>query len=318
MHSIKSNFDKILCILKEVLGESLPVSGDLLPLRPGPKPKFTDIEIIALSLVSECMGIDSELHFFSILNSSYKNDFSNLPSRRQYNDRRKSLKDNIQKLSLLISNKMSENTVKKEKLNEQDEVFIIDSMPLEICKFSRRKRNSWGNNDKYLAPVKGKCMAQDNKDYFGYKLHAICSREGVIKYFEIGKASQHDIGYVKENIDKICNNFSECKIYGDKGYLSPIVKEKLFEKAGVDLIVPSRKNQKVQVALPAYFGRVRKRIETVFSQLCDQFMIQRNYTKNFFGYETRIISKICGRSILQYINKFITNKPVGKVKYALK
>jgi hypothetical protein len=33
--------------------------------------------------------------------------------------------------------------------------------------------------------------------------------------------------------------------------------------------------------------KLQKRIETLFSQLCDQFMIRRNYAKSFGGYKTR-------------------------------
>ena len=36
----------------------------------------------------------------------------------------------------------------------------------------------------------------------------------------------------------------------------------------------------------------RKIIETLFSLLCDQFMIRRNYAKTFKGFKTRIIFKI--------------------------
>ncbi|NAW50038.1 transposase, partial [Elizabethkingia argentiflava] len=40
------------------------------------------------------------------------------------------------------------------------------------------------------------------------------------------------------------------------------------------------------------FRKPRKRIETLFSQLCDQFMIRRNYAKSFDGFKNRILSKI--------------------------
>ena len=39
------------------------------------------------------------------------------------------------------------------------------------------------------------------------------------------------------------------------------------------------------------FMKSRKRIETLFSQLCDQFMIRRNYAKSFPGFKTRILAK---------------------------
>lgn len=64
------------------------------------------------------------------------------------------------------------------------------------------------------------------------------------------------------------------------------------------------------------FANARKRVETVFSQLCDQFMLIRNYAKQTKGLFSRVIGKISAMTILQYIN-YINNKPIGRVKYAL-
>lgn len=50
------------------------------------------------------------------------------------------------------------------------------------------------------------------------------------------------------------------------------------------------------------FCQSEKRIETLFSQLCDQFMIIRNYAKDTDGLFARIIGKISALTILQYIN----------------
>ena len=59
-----------------------------------------------------------------------------------------------------------------------------------------------------------------------------------------------------------------------------------------------------------------KRVETLFSQLGDQFMVCRNYAKQQVGLFARIISKVSAMTVLQYIN-FINNKPIGRIKYAL-
>ena len=64
------------------------------------------------------------------------------------------------------------------------------------------------------------------------------------------------------------------------------------------------------------FAKARKRIETLFSQLCDQFMIMRNYAKDTDGLFTRIVGKISALTILQYIN-YKNEKTIGRVKYAL-
>lgn len=49
--------------------------------RPGVVPRFRDLEVIALSLTAETMGIDSESYLFGKL-EDYKNDMPNLIVRQ--------------------------------------------------------------------------------------------------------------------------------------------------------------------------------------------------------------------------------------------
>lgn len=75
-----------------------------------------------------------------------------------------------------------------------------------------------------------------------------------------------------------------------------------------------RKNQKNHKNQPYIFRKSRKRIETLFSQLCDQFMIRRNYTESFEGIKTRILTKITSLTTIQYINKFIFERNINNIK----
>lgn len=299
MHCIKSNFDKIMRVLREILGQDIPATGNIN--RPGPKPKFTDLEVIALSLTSECLGIDSELYLFHKLESEYKEAFPFLISRRQYNDRRKILFQLQEEVRAKLSGK----------LNEINEVYAIDSMPLEICKLSRSERNTMAKHDN--PPDKGFCAAQ-NKWYFGYKLHGICSPSGVIQSLDLTKASVHDVHLLKD----LKYKFKDCIIIGDRGYINKPLSDELKATHNIELRVPTRNNQKKIIKVPYVFRKIRKRIETVFSQLCDHFMIQRNYAKSFPGFKTRILAKVSGMTVLQFLNKFINDKPIGQIKYALK
>ncbi len=265
-------------------------------------PKFSDIEVIAMSLTAECLSIDSENYLFSKLNKEYRNEFENMISRRQYNDRRKLLFEKTETVRKLLS----------ERLNRQADVFAIDSMPLEICKLSREQRNKMGKESPHHAPDKGYCASQ-KKYFYGYKLHSVCSAAGVIESLDLTKASVHDVHYLKD-VEEL---FSNCIITGDKGYIGRQHQINLFETAGIRLEVPLRSNQKEQKPVIRILKKVRKRIETVFSQLCDQFMIQRNYAKSFTGFKSRILAKVAGFTILQFLNKFIFNQPVGRVKHAL-
>lgn len=87
MHNLKTNFDKILNICK-LHSDGLVNEFGNIP-RFGTKPRFSDLEVISLSMVSEALSIDNENLLFYKLITDYKDDFPNLISRRQHNDRRK-------------------------------------------------------------------------------------------------------------------------------------------------------------------------------------------------------------------------------------
>ena len=107
---------------------------------------------------------------------------------------------------------------------------------------------------------------------------------------------------------------SDCVLLGDRGYLSKTIQLNLFQTVNIKLEIPKRKNQ-VDYKPKAYiFRKSRKRIETLFSQLCDQFMIRRNYAKSFNGFKTRILNKITALTLVQYINKFIFDRPINNIK----
>jgi len=75
-----------------------------------------------------------------------------------------------------------------------------------------------------------------------------------------------------------------------------------------------RNNQKEYKPQPYSFKKSRKRIETLFSQFCGQFMIRRNYAKSFDGFKTRVLAKISAMTIVQYINKFLFKRNSNNIK----
>jgi hypothetical protein len=185
-------------------------------------------------------------------------------------------------------------------------------MPLEVAKLSRSSRSKICKETFYSAPNKEYCTSL-KMSYYGYKIHAVCSVEGVFKSFDLSKASVHDIRYLKD----IKNQFNDCVIIGNKECLSIDYQLDLFENKQIRLEIPMRKNQ-VNYKKQAYiFRKKRKRIKTLFSQLCDQFMIQRNYAKSFWGFKTRILSEITVVTIIQYINKFIFDRNINNFKISI-
>ena len=298
MYNLYTMFVKILEISKRFAGNLVNERGNIS--RRGVVPRFSDLEVISLSLTSEVFGIDSENFLFSKLRE-YRKEFPNLISRRQYNDRRKLTAD--------LCNSIREKTASY--IDGSENLFCIDSKPIEVCRPVRAKRCKMGKTDIENAPGYGYCASQ-GKYYYGYKLHAVCGLNGVIHSYDLTKAGVHDIRYLQD----VKYLYHDCSIFGDRGYIGAEVQLDLFETTHIKLEVPYRLNQKNWKPTFIPFAKARKRIETVFSQLCDQFMIIRNYAKQTKGLFTRIIGKISALTVLQYINK-INNRPIGQIKYAL-
>lgn len=288
MNNFRSNYDKILEILKSITKKE----SFITQIR---EPKLKDIELIAMNLTSEYMSIDSECQLFRIIPEV----LSNKIERSVYNRRKRKLFTSME----FIREKLSE------RFNEFEDYYIVDSMPLEVAKLSRSGRSTICKESYDTAPNKGFCASQ-NMTFYGYKIHAVCSINGIFKSFDISKASVHDIHYLKD----IKNQFSDCVIIGDKGYLSADYQLDLFESKQIKLEVPMRKNQYNYKKQAYVFRKSRKRIETLFSQLCDHFMIRRNYAKTFEGFKTRILSKITSLTIIQYINKFVFDRNINNLK----
>ena len=298
MYNLYAIFAKYLEICKSFSGNLVNETGNIR--RRGVIPKFSDLEVIALSLTAETMSIDSENYLFIQL-AQYKSSFPNMISRRQFNDRRKFTGNLCETIRKRIA----------DHVDGGEDYFCIDSKPIEVCRTARGKRCQMGKKDYSKAPSFGYCASQRTY-YFGYKLHALCGLSGVIHAYDLTKASVHDINYLHD----IKFEYHDCSIFGDRGYIGKEIQLDLFETANIKLECPYRLNQKdwKQQFIP--YAKARKRIETVFSQLADQFMIIRNYAKETEGLFTRIIGKISAFTILQYINK-MNNNPIGRVKYAL-
>ena len=248
MSNIVKNYYRVLEVISSLNWEYEHKS------KVGRKSKMSDIEVVALSLTSEYMSIDSENSLFKQIKPS---EIPNLIERSQFNKRRRKLFFFLNKIRLKLASSFI----------EFEKYFIVDSMPLEICKFSRHNRIKICKDEFETAPSKGYCASQNNW-FYGYKLHGVCSVNGIFHSLEITKAEVHDVHFLKN----IKQQMSDCVLLGDRGY------------------------------------------ETLFSQLYDQFRIRNNYAKSFQGFKTRILAKITALTLVQYINKFIFDRPINNIK----
>ena len=135
MSNIVKNYLRVLEVISSLNCE-LEFKSDV-----GRKYKMTDLEVVALSLTAEFMSIDSENALFKQVNTY---EISNLIERSQFNKRRRKL--------FLFSEEIR--TKLASFFLDFEDYFIVDSMPLEICKFSRHNRVKICKDEFETAPSK--------------------------------------------------------------------------------------------------------------------------------------------------------------------
>jgi len=159
------------------------------------------------------------------------------------------------------------------------EVFLIDSMPLPVCKRTRARR---------CRKVRGKvfcgyCAAKREK-FFGWRLHMICSATGVPVSFDLLPAALHDLTPLHELAFALPFGAS---LFGDKGYLSQADSRTLLQETGVRLVTPQRSNMPPNAWADDYdLALYRKRIETVNSQL-QAMGIQQLHARTNLGFHLK-------------------------------
>jgi len=166
-------------------------------------------------------------------------------------------------------------------------VSFIDSTPLRVCHIKREKQHKTFNG----IAQKGQCSIGW---FFGFKLHIIINDKGEILDFLLTQGNIDDREPLKE-MDFHKRIFG--KLFGDKGYISSDLFEKLFID-GVHLITKIRKNMKNALMLLHDKIILRKRalIETVNDELKNMCQIEHTRHRSFNNFITNLLSGLIAYS----------------------
>jgi len=159
-------------------------------------------------------------------------------------------------------------------------LFVLDSLPVPVCQPVRARR---------CRKVRGKLyagyVAATKKRFFGWRLHVLCSIEGVPVRYTLLPARFHDLTPVHELLFELPTG---ARVYTDKAYNSKDDEASILADTGVALVPQRRKNMVPntwddRVNLRLYRGR----IETLNSQL-EAMGIQRLHARTNAGLELKV------------------------------
>ena len=165
------------------------------------------------------------------------------------------------------------------------EVFVIDSMPLPVCRRVRARRCRKVRGRVFC----GYCAAKKEK-FFGWRLHLLCTPSGVPVAFHILPGSLHDLTPIHELTVGLP---AGARVFGDKGYNSEDDEASIMAETGVRLVPIRRANMKPhtwfldELELREY----RHTIETVNSQL-EKMGVQRLHARTNAGFELKVHASV--------------------------
>jgi hypothetical protein len=264
----------IYCLVDELFEEVL---GDRRLRGRGPTPALDDREVLTIEIVGESLGIDTDAGILRFFSRHYAEWFPALGRVHRTTFLRQAA--NLWKVKKLLWEALLERT-------EHDEgLSLVDSFAVRVCSFAKAPRH------KSFAGIASRGFdAITRAVFFGFDAHLRVAWPGVIVRASLAPANEHD-RWVAE-YDLLAGAKEGTLVVGDTDYWSPVLRESLA-RYGVSLIAPKKTNKRREKhPWPAWLTNLRRRVETVASQLVERYGAKRVRARDLWHVSSRWFRKI--------------------------
>jgi hypothetical protein len=263
----------------------------------GPKPTLTDSEVITMEVVGEYLGIDTDVGLVRYFRQHHAALFPRITQVHRTTFARQAANLWVVKQELwhwLIAH-----------LGGDPTLSLVDSMPLAICRFAH-------------APVcqRFRGIARFGQDtssravFYGLRVHLRVSGRGTIVAIQVAPANVPDVELVPELVDG-----ADGTVLGDRAYWHQSLAEALHP-AGIKLVAPFRKRSSDPTPHRSrLINRVRRHIETTFSQLVRQFRLKTVWARDCWHLTVRLTRKVCSHTLGVWLTQQ-TGQPNGPLHLA--
>jgi hypothetical protein len=236
-------------------------------------PGFTDAEVITIGLMQGCLGVATLKQTYLLIARNFRHLVPKLPSYAQWLSR-------LHNLAALVGRLVSKAT-----LPLDDNLFLMDSKPIPLCKPIRHGRvRLLRDEDAYWGKNKAGW-------YFGFKLHVVAHHSGVILCAFLTPGNWDDRNVAAALAEVLDGGILLADLgYQDAQELEPL----LWEELGLLLITPAHAPKEQR----ALISSVRERIETTFSGLWSRF-VDRVFSRSWHGLWNTIKLKMLHYNLCQ-------------------
>jgi hypothetical protein len=244
-----------------------------------------------MEVVGEYLGIHTDKEIYQYFQRHWKTLFPVLPDRSNF----------VRQAANLWQ--IKDALFKHIQQSGSDWLQIIDSIPIQVCKFIRARHSKLFKD----SAAYGKWWGQT---FFGYRLHMKIDAKGMIKTYRIAPANIHDIRFAEELLADSAYTWG----LGDKGYRSRKLHDELWQKQRIYFHTSIRRNDTSTSPLPKQTIRrltgIRRLIETVGGQLEQQFSIKTTFARDLWHFTNRIIRKILSHTFGVFLNLELNRDPL--------
>jgi hypothetical protein len=262
------------------------------PLRKrGPEPKMSDSEVMTVSLVIETFFNGREEIGYAFVCQFLGDLFPNLLDLDRFNHRRRQLISVIE---------MIRRQFRQQLLDPAENVRLVDSAPVTLMTYTRGARCESVYGPEYFGVVTSK-----KGKFFGLRLHLTTTPDQLIDEWMLAPASVPD----GKAVSALLEDCTDLAVIGDKAYNDEELENRLWRKRRIHLLPLRKSNQSKQWPdnVRRAMGRVRHRVETVFSVLTTVFNVQRPRGRSLAGHVVRVATCILAHTM----SFLMAQNPIG-------
>jgi DDE family transposase len=270
--------------------------------RPGPAPACSDPELVTMALVGECKGWDRETELLSEW-AQHRDLIPRQPERTRFNRRRRQLQGAINALRRLLLGVLD---------LAQDRQCALDSLPVPVINFHLVPRGHARARWPAVGAAFGK-VASKKLTIFGFKRSLLVTLNGLILDFVLAPANVPEVQAGAE----LLAEHTDRAAFSDQAFVSAPLAERLWDHNRIRLWTLPRRNE--QRTVPAEVQRllnpVRQVVETVNSQLTEQFHLETNHAQSGDGLTARLLPKLTAHTLCLHLNRLRGAPDVLQIKH---
>lgn len=268
-------------VLIDDVHQQLCARGQGRQRKRGPAPVVSDSEIMTQSLVIETWFQGHEEIGYAFIQQYLTDMFPRQLDLDRFNVRRRELIAVMEAVRKAFRDQL---------IDAQDSFRLVDSAPITLMTYTRGSRCESVRGPEYFGVVSSK-----KSRIYGLRLHTTVNCDQVIDDWMLAPASVHDA----KALDALVEGRTDLQITGDKAYNDAELEHRLWHKRRI-LLMPLRKDNMHNQwpdGVQKLLGKLRHRVETVYSTLTSAFNIQRPRGRTLEGHVVRVTTCILAHTL---------------------